>query len=191
MTSSNAAREVGVAALPCLSDELLVELMEGRLSSDMHARVHQHAAGCDPCRTLLAAVARGGLAPGAPSPESREVRPEDHTQTLPVAGPAPEPVPDFGSWRFPAVPPPAAATPPVPAPDWPREVLDLLQSLDRRPAVWAQGSGWCTPTAAPWHRSLPRSAATRDGPVGSCPWRRDPLGWARTARDGSGTHYNG
>ncbi|MCY1019475.1 bifunctional serine/threonine-protein kinase/formylglycine-generating enzyme family protein [Pyxidicoccus sp. MSG2] len=107
MTSSNAAREAGEAVLPCLSDELLVELMEGRLSEDMLARVHHHAAGCDPCRTLMAALARGGVAPATATPEASQVRPEDHTQTLPGVPPAPLPEPEApaappGPWTPPA-----------------------------------------------------------------------------------------
>jgi formylglycine-generating enzyme required for sulfatase activity len=104
MTSSNAASEAGVAVLPCLSDELLVELMERRLSADMLTRVHHHAAGCDPCRTLMVALARGGVAPATATPEVSQVRPEDHTQTLPGVAPAPQPEPE----------PEAVAAPPGP-----------------------------------------------------------------------------
>jgi formylglycine-generating enzyme required for sulfatase activity len=49
-------------------DEVLVDLLDGRLSDEALARAHQHAAGCDACRTLLASVSRGGLGtkPGVP-----------------------------------------------------------------------------------------------------------------------------
>lgn len=96
MTSSNAAQE-GAGAGPCLSDELLVDLMEGRLSQDVLGRLHRHAAGCDACRKLMATVARGGLAGEGPA---RPV--QDSTQSLPVAAP-------------PA--PPAPAAPPEPEPE--------------------------------------------------------------------------
>lgn len=43
----------------CLTDELLVDLLDGRLPDEALARAHQHAAGCDECRRLLASAARG------------------------------------------------------------------------------------------------------------------------------------
>jgi len=68
-------------ASACLTDELLVDLLDGRLSDEALARAHHHAAGCDACRLLLASVARGGsdgeqegseqLAPAADSAEER------------------------------------------------------------------------------------------------------------------------
>ena len=45
----------------CLSDEVLVEFVDGLLSDTALARVHAHAAGCEACRVLLASVTRGGL----------------------------------------------------------------------------------------------------------------------------------
>ncbi|HZH13025.1 MAG TPA: protein kinase [Archangium sp.] len=58
----------GTGASDCLTDEVLVDLLDGRLSDEALARSHQHAAGCDACRTLLVSIARGGLGetPGAP-----------------------------------------------------------------------------------------------------------------------------
>ncbi|WP_241758993.1 bifunctional serine/threonine-protein kinase/formylglycine-generating enzyme family protein [Pyxidicoccus parkwayensis] len=81
-----------------------MDLVEGRLSSDVLARAHQHAEGCDPCRTLLAAIARGGLPSRTPTPAPPQVRPDDHTQTLSGAAPAPLPEPP--------TPPPGPWTPP-------------------------------------------------------------------------------
>ncbi|HEX8436316.1 serine/threonine-protein kinase, partial [Archangium sp.] len=43
-----------------MTDELLVDLLDGRLPDEALARAHHHAAGCDDCRLLLASVARGG-----------------------------------------------------------------------------------------------------------------------------------
>ena len=60
----------GSNAVDCLTDEILVDLLDDRLSDEALARVHQHAAGCDACRTLLASVARGGLGMNPGVPES-------------------------------------------------------------------------------------------------------------------------
>lgn len=76
--SSSSSPESGPGAAGCLSDAVLVDLLDGRLSDDSLARAHHHAAGCAPCRVLLASAVRGGLAetkpvmssdpePGAPS----------------------------------------------------------------------------------------------------------------------------
>jgi formylglycine-generating enzyme required for sulfatase activity len=46
---------------PCLTDELLAELIDDRLSSEELSRVHRHAAGCSDCHDLLVTVVRGGL----------------------------------------------------------------------------------------------------------------------------------
>ncbi|MCY1015044.1 bifunctional serine/threonine-protein kinase/formylglycine-generating enzyme family protein [Pyxidicoccus sp. MSG2] len=43
----------------CLTDEVLVDLLEGRLPDEDLARVHRHASGCDDCRTLLATFTPG------------------------------------------------------------------------------------------------------------------------------------
>ncbi|WNG62085.1 protein kinase [Archangium gephyra] len=43
----------------CLTDEVLVELLEDRLSDEELAHVHRHAAGCDACRALLATFTPG------------------------------------------------------------------------------------------------------------------------------------
>jgi serine/threonine protein kinase/formylglycine-generating enzyme required for sulfatase activity len=45
----------------CLTDELLAGLVDGRLTAEELARVHEHAARCKDCCELLVAVARGGL----------------------------------------------------------------------------------------------------------------------------------
>ncbi|WP_240359575.1 bifunctional serine/threonine-protein kinase/formylglycine-generating enzyme family protein [Pyxidicoccus trucidator] len=92
-------------------------LIEGRLSSTTLADVHLHAAGCEACRTLMATVARGGLAGVA---EVQAVRPEDHTQTLPGAVPAALPPAE-------AKPPPAEAVPPPGAPWTPPAEFDEFQ----------------------------------------------------------------
>ncbi|HLL85410.1 MAG TPA: protein kinase, partial [Longimicrobium sp.] len=63
---------------PCLTDEILVDLVDGRLTGEALARVHRHAEGCEECRALLATVARGGLEPGQ----------EDPGPASPAAGPA-------------------------------------------------------------------------------------------------------
>ncbi|WP_223753466.1 bifunctional serine/threonine-protein kinase/formylglycine-generating enzyme family protein [Myxococcus sp. RHSTA-1-4] len=60
--------------------------MEGRLSADVLARLHRHAAGCDACRKLMATVARGGLAMGAAA-----VPVQDSTQSIPVPPARPPP----------------------------------------------------------------------------------------------------
>ncbi|MCY1074795.1 nSTAND1 domain-containing NTPase [Archangium lansingense] len=51
-------------ASECLTDEILVDLLDGQLSDDTRANVHRHAAECDSCRTLLASVAP--CVPGPP-----------------------------------------------------------------------------------------------------------------------------
>ncbi|KFA87321.1 bifunctional serine/threonine-protein kinase/formylglycine-generating enzyme family protein [Archangium violaceum] len=58
----------GSGASDCLTDEVLVELLDERLSDEALARAHQHATGCGACRTLLVSVSRGGLGakPGVP-----------------------------------------------------------------------------------------------------------------------------
>jgi formylglycine-generating enzyme required for sulfatase activity len=65
---------------PCLSDELLVELLEGRLADDALLHVHQHAAGCASCRTLLVTFTPGLQPPAeealkAPVPEDTPQEP--------------------------------------------------------------------------------------------------------------------
>ena len=45
----------------CLTDELLAGLVDGQLSAEELAQVHEHAARCKDCCELVAAVARGGL----------------------------------------------------------------------------------------------------------------------------------
>jgi formylglycine-generating enzyme required for sulfatase activity len=54
------AIDIGPDASGCLTDELLVDLLDGRLPDEALTRAHHHAAGCDACRLLLASVARGG-----------------------------------------------------------------------------------------------------------------------------------
>lgn len=45
----------------CLTDELLAELIDGRLSEETLVRIHLHAAECPSCYTLLCTVVRGGV----------------------------------------------------------------------------------------------------------------------------------
>jgi eukaryotic-like serine/threonine-protein kinase len=49
------------SASDCLTDDVLIDLLDGRLPDEVLASTHQHAAGCEACRTLLASVSRGGL----------------------------------------------------------------------------------------------------------------------------------
>ncbi|WP_395835641.1 protein kinase [Archangium violaceum] len=77
----------------CLTDELLVELVEGLLSEEQLARVHRHAARCNDCRALLATVVRGGLAMPGASPEEKKQSSEESTLTLGSAGPRDGPAP--------------------------------------------------------------------------------------------------
>lgn len=72
--SSSSSSDSGPDAPACLTDEALVDFLDGRLPDEALARAHRHAAACDACRELLASVARGG--PG-PEPEAAErVEPE-------------------------------------------------------------------------------------------------------------------
>ena len=78
MPSLNASN-IGPDASGCLTDELLVDLIDGRLPDEALAHAHHHAAECDDCRLLLASVARGGsdgekegLAPLAPRADGAE-----------------------------------------------------------------------------------------------------------------------
>ncbi|WP_164016779.1 bifunctional serine/threonine-protein kinase/formylglycine-generating enzyme family protein [Pyxidicoccus trucidator] len=64
----------------CLTDEVLVDLLEGRLLDEELARVHRHAAGCGDCRTLLATFTpgiqhTGGGAAKAPEPADTSSEP--------------------------------------------------------------------------------------------------------------------
>lgn len=45
----------------CLSDELLADLLDGRLAGEELSRAHLHAAGCAPCRVLLLTLMSGDL----------------------------------------------------------------------------------------------------------------------------------
>ncbi|HVG57882.1 MAG TPA: protein kinase [Hyalangium sp.] len=74
--------EAHADAFGCLSDELLVDLLDGRLPANELARAHQHAAGCEACRNLMAAVVRGGLKAGDPPHHGKGVAPGDVTQTV-------------------------------------------------------------------------------------------------------------
>jgi formylglycine-generating enzyme required for sulfatase activity len=78
MDSPN-ANEAGAGARGCLSNELLEDLIKGRLAADALARAHRHAAGCDACRPRLAHV------------DDDEFRLENRTETL--AGPDPKKAP--------------------------------------------------------------------------------------------------
>ena len=63
----------------CLTDELLVELLEGRVSDEGLGAIHRHAAGCDACRTLLVMFTPGLPRPGAEAEETHapEARPPE------------------------------------------------------------------------------------------------------------------
>jgi formylglycine-generating enzyme required for sulfatase activity len=58
----------------CLTDEVLVDLLEGRLPDGELTGVHRHAAGCNDCRALLATFTPGLPPPGA---EGGAAVPED------------------------------------------------------------------------------------------------------------------
>ncbi|MGZ3459840.1 MAG: protein kinase domain-containing protein, partial [Archangium sp.] len=93
----------GPDAGDCLTDELMVELMEGRLSEEQRARVHRHAAQCNDCRALLSLVVRGGVAGQGARPAEKQQLPGESTVTLvregPGGGPAPgEAPPASKSW---------------------------------------------------------------------------------------------
>jgi len=77
-----------VDVLGCLSDELLVDLIDGRLPANELARAHRHAATCEACRHLMAEVVRGGLGGKAPLAPGHEPHPGDATRTMP--GPDPK-----------------------------------------------------------------------------------------------------
>ncbi|QRO01307.1 protein kinase [Archangium violaceum] len=51
----------GSSPSDCLTDEVLVDLLDGRLSDEALTLAHRHAAGCVPCRLLLSSVSRGGV----------------------------------------------------------------------------------------------------------------------------------
>jgi len=53
----------GTAPGGCLTDEDLVDLIDGRMTDEALARAHRHAAGCEDCRQLLASAARGAAEP--------------------------------------------------------------------------------------------------------------------------------
>lgn len=68
-------RSTAMAQTPCLTDELLAELVEGRLPEETLAGIHRHAAECQDCHSLIVMVAQGGLSqeisqesPPEPSP---------------------------------------------------------------------------------------------------------------------------
>ncbi|MFP2928547.1 protein kinase domain-containing protein, partial [Pyxidicoccus sp. 3LG] len=63
MRPSNASSST-LADAQCLTDEVLVDLLDGHLSDETLARVHGHTAGCTPCRELLVSVSRGGVPVG-------------------------------------------------------------------------------------------------------------------------------
>ena len=52
---------VTLAESQCLTDELLAELIDGRLAHEELSLIHRHAAECQDCRELLVAAAQGGL----------------------------------------------------------------------------------------------------------------------------------
>jgi formylglycine-generating enzyme required for sulfatase activity len=57
----------------CLKDEILVDLLEDRLSDEELARVHRHATGCDDCRVLLATFTPGIQHTGREGSETRDL----------------------------------------------------------------------------------------------------------------------
>jgi formylglycine-generating enzyme required for sulfatase activity len=57
---------------PCLTDEVLVDLIEARLPDEELIRAHRHAAGCEDCRTLLATLTPGIEHPGGESTKTWE-----------------------------------------------------------------------------------------------------------------------
>jgi formylglycine-generating enzyme required for sulfatase activity len=69
---SSPLSDSGPDALACLTDEALVDFLDGRLSDEALARAHRHASGCDACRELLASVTRGGPEP-EPESESESI----------------------------------------------------------------------------------------------------------------------
>nr|QKW93748.1 serine/threonine protein kinase [Vitiosangium cumulatum] len=81
-----ASPKAGPDTSDCLTDELMVELMEGRLSEEQLTRVHRHAAWCNDCRALLATVVRGGLAEQGTPPAAKKQSPGDSTFTVEGAG---------------------------------------------------------------------------------------------------------
>ncbi|HEX8437174.1 protein kinase domain-containing protein [Archangium sp.] len=83
-----AAPKAGPDVSDCLTDELMVELMEGRLSEEQLARAHRHASQCHECRALLATVVRGGLAEQGALPERKKSPGES---TLTIEGPGSDP----------------------------------------------------------------------------------------------------
>jgi formylglycine-generating enzyme required for sulfatase activity len=78
---------------PCLSDEILVNLLEGRLATDALEGIHRHADMCGACRALLVAVVTGDDAPPRPA---RTHEPE------PASTPPPEERPPDAPWVPPA-----------------------------------------------------------------------------------------
>ncbi len=56
-------RTAGSPEPQCLTDELLAELIDGRLPPEELSRVHHHAAVCADCHALLVTVVRGGVQP--------------------------------------------------------------------------------------------------------------------------------
>ena len=101
---SRASNDTASADSGCLSDALLVALVERRLSPEELSRLHHHAAGCPPCQDLLATVALDldGQDPGGATPEG-----ETYTR--------PGPVPADGAAPAEA---PASAIPWAPPPEF-------------------------------------------------------------------------
>ncbi|HYO52591.1 bifunctional serine/threonine-protein kinase/formylglycine-generating enzyme family protein [Archangium sp.] len=87
---------------PCLTDELLAELVDGRLPSEELSLVHRHAAGCSDCHDLLVTVVRGGLRledGSAPSLADPAILSWPATQTEPPAVGWTPPT-EFGEFRL-------------------------------------------------------------------------------------------
>ncbi|HEX2571766.1 MAG TPA: serine/threonine-protein kinase [Polyangia bacterium] len=70
----------------CLTDEVLVDMLERRLTPDAVSDIHGHAAQCPPCRKLLIEIARNGPPPG-----------ETGTIRFPSSKPPPSPSAPSGS----------------------------------------------------------------------------------------------
>ncbi|WP_224372615.1 bifunctional serine/threonine-protein kinase/formylglycine-generating enzyme family protein [Hyalangium versicolor] len=63
----------GASAADCLTDEVLLDIVDGRLPDGELALVHRHAAGCEACRSLIVSITRGGL--GSDEAELEETAP--------------------------------------------------------------------------------------------------------------------
>ncbi|ADO73627.1 bifunctional serine/threonine-protein kinase/formylglycine-generating enzyme family protein [Stigmatella aurantiaca] len=65
-------RNAGSAEPRCLTDELLAELIDGRLLPEELTRIHHHASTCPECHALLVTVLRGGVQQDIPNAQPPE-----------------------------------------------------------------------------------------------------------------------